>query len=45
MGGQSLTAAVVGMAADVLTGGYYLVSGDGGLFTFGGATFLGTLSL
>jgi len=40
MGGQALTAPVVGMAADDATGGYWLVAADGGIFSFG-APFLG----
>jgi len=34
MGGQALSAPVVGMAVDPLTGGYWEVAKDGGVFTF-----------
>ena len=36
-------APVVGMAPDNATNGYWLAAADGGIFTFGGATFLGRL--
>ena len=41
MGGSHLNAPVVGMAYDTLTGGYWLVAADGGLFAFN-APFLGS---
>jgi hypothetical protein len=31
------------MAADNVTNGYWLAAADGGIFTFGGASFLGRL--
>ncbi len=34
MGGATLDAPVVGMAADPATGGYWLVASDGGIFSF-----------
>lgn len=40
MGGSTLNAPVVGIAADPDTGGYGLVALDGGLFSFG-APFYG----
>ncbi len=41
MGGQTLHAPVMGMAADNATGGYWLVAADGGVFSFG-APFYGS---
>jgi hypothetical protein len=41
MGGQKLVAPVVGMAADEATSGYWLAASDGGIFSFGGASFWG----
>ena len=35
MGGSTLVAPVVGMAADPATGGYWLVASDGGIFALG----------
>ena len=40
-GGRPSTAPVVGMAATGEGGGYWLVAADGGVFTFGDATFSG----
>jgi hypothetical protein len=37
----TLDAPTVGMAADLPTGGYWLVAGNGGLFSYG-APFFGT---
>lgn len=34
MGGTTLNAPVVGGAADQVTGGYWLVASDGGIFSF-----------
>jgi hypothetical protein len=42
MGGQPLDQAVVGMAADGSTGGYWLVAADGGVFAFD-APFYGSM--
>jgi hypothetical protein len=42
MGGQPLNKPVVDMASDP-AGGYWLVASDGGLFTFGGAQFFGSM--
>jgi hypothetical protein len=36
-----LVAPVVGMAPDNATNGYWLAARDGGIFTFGGAAYLG----
>ena len=41
MGGTHINQPVVGMAVDSSTGGYWLVAGDGGIFSFG-APFLGS---
>ena len=41
MGGQPLNQPVVGMATSG-TDGYWLIAGDGGLFTFGTAGFFGS---
>jgi hypothetical protein len=41
-GGQSLNAPVVGMAATPDGNGYWLVTKDGGIFTFGNAPFNGS---
>ena len=43
MGGQTLTARVVGMAATPNGAGYWLVAADGGLFAFGDAPFAGSM--
>ena len=37
-----LTKPIVGMAADPTTGGYWMVSSDGGIFSFN-APFVGSL--
>ena len=37
-----LNAPIVGMAANPGGGGYWLVASDGGIFTFGSATFYGS---
>jgi hypothetical protein len=42
-GGMSLSAPVVGIAADNTTNGYWLAAADGGIFTFGGASYMGRL--
>ncbi len=42
MGGVSLNAPVVGMAATPDGGGYWLVAADGGVFSFGDAHFYGS---
>jgi hypothetical protein len=34
MGGSHLNQPIVGMAVDPVTGGYYLVATDGGIFAF-----------
>jgi hypothetical protein len=39
-GATRLNAPMVGMAADLATGGYWLVGADGGVFSYG-APFLG----
>ncbi len=44
MGGHALAAPVVGMAADLATGGYWLVAADGGIFTFGDAEYYGRIT-
>jgi len=36
-------APVVGMAPDNATNGYWMAAADGGIFTFGGASYLGRL--
>ncbi len=41
MGGRSINAPVVGMAADPATGGYWEVGSDGGIYAFG-APFYGS---
>jgi hypothetical protein len=43
MGGRSLVAPIVGMAATPDGQGYWLVAADGGIFTFGDAPFRGSL--
>jgi hypothetical protein len=43
MGGRHLGAPVVGMAAAPDGGGYWLVGSDGGVFSFGDATFGGSM--
>ena len=40
-GGQPLVAPIVGMAPDNTTNGYWLAAADGGIFTFGGASYMG----
>jgi hypothetical protein len=42
MSGTSLNQPVVGMATTPLDGGYWLVAGDGGVFSFGDAAFYGS---
>jgi len=44
MGGQHLNQPIVGMAATPDGGGYWLVSSDGGTFTFGDAQFYGSVA-
>ena len=44
MTGQTLSAPIVGIAADPSTGGYWLVAGDGGVFAFH-APFYGSTGL
>ncbi len=41
MSGRTLNAPIVGMAPAPATGGYWLVAANGGVFTFGSATFDG----
>src|SRR5439155_22479477 len=41
-GGRRLNGAVVGRAATPGGGGYWLVAGDGGIFSFGDAVFHGS---
>ncbi len=43
MGGQTLTARVVGLAATPNGAGYWLVAADGGVFAFGDAPFAGSI--
>ncbi|HXQ44238.1 MAG TPA: glycoside hydrolase family 43 protein [Acidimicrobiales bacterium] len=43
MGGQRLSAPIVGMAADPAGGGYWEVAIDGGVFAFGDAGFYGSM--
>jgi hypothetical protein len=43
MGGKPLNKPVVGMASAPDGGGYWLVASDGGIFTFGDATFSGSM--
>jgi hypothetical protein len=42
MSGTTLNQPVVGMATTPLDGGYWLVAGDGGVFSFGDAAFYGS---
>jgi hypothetical protein len=42
MGGQPLNQPIVGMAATPDGGGYWMVSADGGIFSFGDARFHGS---
>ena len=42
MSGTALNQPVVGMATTPLDGGYWLVAGDGGVFSFGDAAFYGS---
>ncbi len=43
MGGRHLNAPIVGMAATPDGGGYWEVAADGGIFSFGDATFHGSM--
>ncbi len=43
MAGRPLNAPVIGMAMTPTGGGYWLVAKDGGIFSFGDATFLGSM--
>jgi hypothetical protein len=43
MGGQPLNAPIVGMAATPDGNGYWEVASDGGIFSFGTATFHGSM--
>jgi len=43
MGGRTLNAPIVGIAATPDGGGYWLVASDGGIFSFGDATFDGSM--
>ncbi len=43
MGGKSLNAPIVGMAATPTGGGYWEVASDGGIFSFGNAHFYGSM--
>ena len=43
MGGTPLNGPIVGMAATPDGGGYWLVAGDGGLFSLGDAGFFGSV--
>ncbi len=43
MGGRTLNAPIVGMAATPDGGGYFEVAADGGIFAFGDATFYGSM--
>ena len=42
MGGKPLNKPIVGIAATPDGGGYWLVASDGGIFSFGDATFYGS---
>jgi hypothetical protein len=42
MGGKALNQPIVGMAATADGHGYWMVAGDGGIFTFGDAGFRGS---
>jgi len=42
MSGATLNKPIVGMATTPLDGGYWLVAGDGGVFSFGDAAFYGS---
>jgi hypothetical protein len=44
MGGHALVAPVVGMAADAAANGYWLVAADGGIFSFGAASYYGRIT-
>jgi hypothetical protein len=44
MGGHALAAPVVGMAADAAANGYWLVAADGGIFSFGDASYYGRIT-
>ena len=41
--GTSLNSPIVGMAATSDAAGYWLQGGDGGIFTYGDAPFLGSM--
>ena len=43
MGGQPLNQPMVAMVSNRDGGGYWLVAADGGVFTFGGAGFAGSM--
>ena len=43
MGGRPLVAPIVGMAASLNGYGYRFVAADGGIFSFGDATFYGSM--
>jgi hypothetical protein len=43
MGGTKLNQPIVGLASTPDGGGYWLVGADGGVFTFGDATFYGSM--
>ena len=43
MGGKSLNAPVVGITPGPDMGGYWLVASDGGIFSFGNASFNGSM--
>jgi hypothetical protein len=43
MGGRQLNDPIVGMAATPDGSGYWLVASDGGIFSFGDATFHGSM--
>ena len=43
MGGKPLNKPIVGIAATPDGGGYWLVASDGGVFSYGDATFFGSM--
>jgi hypothetical protein len=43
MGATRLNQPIVGMAATRDGGGYWMVASDGGIFSFGDASFLGSM--